>query len=436
MSVENIIVFKEGGKYKFRCHLKSLSANQGFLMASPNYNEVEDFLNDFLSVFAEKDDRGNKIKRMQMLQKNTAQLQTDFDAFCKKYASRLPQLQSFYSFFNKTGNDNYFVIVPSEELTPQLSFDLNAYLNSLQGGKSFETLKEEIDNLYHFTLNNFFIGVAGVQRKNIGNPKKNERVCRFCTKMQPEVTFNQRAHAISEALGNKNVILFDECDSCNERFGQTIENDIIAYLAVFRSFYDVQGKGGKKKIKGKNFELSNDENVLIRFWDIADRPKKGDPYNMNLDFGQEVNFQNIYKALAKYFLSVIDSSQLKDFESTIEWINGNMVVESLPPIAELITYDFFAKQPKLFYFLRTIEDDSLPYAICDFHFTCKRMVYAIPFSSKDSKEVFDNFQWSNIFQKLKHFDNDAGWSFTDFSSDNKKNFVVHLNTEIAKNENF
>ena len=45
------------------------------------------------------------------------------------------------------------------------------------------------------------------------------RVCRFCGKRSPEVTFESEAHAIPEALGNKSIFSAYECDVCNHMFG-------------------------------------------------------------------------------------------------------------------------------------------------------------------------------------------------------------------------
>ena len=50
--------------------------------------------------------------------------------------------------------------------------------------------------------------------------------CRFCGGSSPEVSFQQEAHAIPEALGNKTLFTSYECDNCNQKFGRGIENDL------------------------------------------------------------------------------------------------------------------------------------------------------------------------------------------------------------------
>lgn len=87
----------------------------------------------------------------------------------------------------------------------------------------------------------------------------------------PEVTYSQKAHAISEALGNKTVILFDECDNCNEKFSKSLEPQIVEYLSLFRTMFGVKGKRGDTKYKGYNFSISKTKDVKIELKDVESR---------------------------------------------------------------------------------------------------------------------------------------------------------------------
>ena len=49
----------------------------------------------------------------------------------------------------------------------------------------------------------------------IGEPDENKRICRFCGKSVPRVSFKKIAHAIQDALGNKLLFCYEECDTCN-----------------------------------------------------------------------------------------------------------------------------------------------------------------------------------------------------------------------------
>ena len=62
--------------------------------------------------------------------------------------------------------------------------------------------------------------------KDIFLPTAEQNACRFCKKKSPEVTFKLKAHAIPELLGNQTLFSTYDCNSCNQCFGQGIENDL------------------------------------------------------------------------------------------------------------------------------------------------------------------------------------------------------------------
>jgi len=73
----------------------------------------------------------------------------------------------------------------------------------------------------------------------IGNEDK---VCRFCNKAEPEVTFKTIAHAVPEFLGNKQLILKNECDQCNTFLSNNLENSLDKYTKPFRLVAQIKGK--------------------------------------------------------------------------------------------------------------------------------------------------------------------------------------------------
>lgn len=78
---------------------------------------------------------------------------------------------------------------------------------------------------------------------------KTKRICRFCGKQPPEVTFRKVAHAIPEALGNKSIETTYECDTCNEAFGSGIENDLGNWSKPMRTLARIRGKSGVPTLK-------------------------------------------------------------------------------------------------------------------------------------------------------------------------------------------
>ena len=139
------------------------------------------------------------------------------------------------------------------------------YLSALQKGEDFEKMTKEMDDLFGVLMDSYEMFAFNENTKNkIGELDKSKRVCRYCNKRSPEVSFRKVAHSISEALGNKKIITNDECDACNEKFGKGIENDLILYLNLYRVFFGIRGKKGIPKFKGKNFEIENIETIKIK----------------------------------------------------------------------------------------------------------------------------------------------------------------------------
>jgi len=249
-------------------------------------------------------------------------------------------------------------------------------------------------------------------RTFIGN--KENLKCRFCGKTKEETTFKNKAHAISEGLGNKKVFLYEECDNCNDKFSIELEPDLINYFSIFRTFYDVKGKGGNKKIKGKNFEISKDENVEIKFQSIESRPNIEDnpnKYNLKLELQDKVNSQDIYRCLVKFCISVIDENELIKFSKTIRWINKELKIDNLPKIGELISYHHFTTEPKLFLYIRKNDNKDIPYMVGEFHLTCKLLTFIIPLCEEDNYDFIDKSNFDTFWKEFHHYSKVKGWLF-------------------------
>lgn len=54
---------------------------------------------------------------------------------------------------------------------------------------------------------------------------KENRICRFCGKKEPDVSFSKIAHALPESIGNHVLATYYECDVCNDFFGRNLENE-------------------------------------------------------------------------------------------------------------------------------------------------------------------------------------------------------------------
>lgn len=76
----------------------------------------------------------------------------------------------------------------------------------------------------------------------LGSPTP--RVCRFCSKAEPEVSFRKDAHVMPDFMGNRNILSYFECDTCNGLFAK-YEDSFANYLGVARTFNQIKGKNKK-----------------------------------------------------------------------------------------------------------------------------------------------------------------------------------------------
>jgi hypothetical protein len=415
--------------YSYKIEFITLNDTIAFELESDIKAIVEEFVNDLLSIFVViSEDNQPTINSLQEYSKS---IEKDLTDFLSKYKVKLPQLNAVLAFFKKIKYGERFIFLPNIEMELAERMRVRDYLRALNEGKEYHELPDKEEDLFGELMNKYNIGVVGVKRLLIGEKEKSKRICRFCQNTSKPTTFNNKAHAISEALGNKTVVLLDECDMCNKRFSETIEPDIIQYLALFRTIFNVKGKGGKKVFKGKNFDMRHEDKISIKLYSLDDRPKNPEnDYKLTLKSDKPIVSQNIYKSLCKYFLSLIDSEYLPYFANTIEWINGEVEIDRLPKIAEMISYHSFSVQPKLTYYLRKIDDKTLPFAVGEFYFTCRVFAFIVPFSNQDNKNFIDEIDFDIFWKTFQHFDKSKGWVFSDFSNDNPREFSINLNFDL------
>lgn len=221
-------------------------------------NDISLILNDLLMAFAKEIDYENLKINIYYLQQNTEEFRAKINSVIQKYKTFEPKIQQINTYFKDLKDNEYFFIFPNDTIHKQQSFHLFNYLSALQKGEDFEKISKEIDELFGVLMDNYEMFAFDADRKNnikIGESDKSKRVCRYCNKKSPEVSFKKVAHSISEALGNKKIITNDECDACNEKFGEGIENDLILYLNLYRVFLELEGRMGFLSLKGKILKL-------------------------------------------------------------------------------------------------------------------------------------------------------------------------------------
>ena len=391
--------------------------------------EINSFVNDLLIILAKEIDYENLKINIDSLQQNTEEFRAKINSVIQKYKTFEPKIQQINTYFKDLKDNEYFFIFPNDTIHKQQSFHLFNYLSALQKGEDFEKMTKEMDDLFGVLMDSYEMFAFNENTKNkIGELDKSKRVCRYCNERSPKVSFRKIAHSISEALGNKKIITNDECDACNEKFGKGIENDLILYLNLCRVFFGIRGKNGIPKLKGKNFEIENNETIKIKqiLSDEEINDPNRDDFQMKLETTEKITIQNIYKALSKYALGVIDRTQIENFKNTIEWINGKRNIDNLPKIAILPSYDLFSTHPQLMVYIRKTEDNKLPYAVAEFRFTYLTFVYIIPNSNKDTTDFTQDNNFEYFWNFFKHYSSIQDWSFQKMDDNTIRPFVINL----------
>jgi len=170
------------------------------------------------------------------------------------------------------------------------------------------------------------------EEKISGLKPKNSRICRFCSRKYPLVSFNMDAHIIPEMLGRNKMISDFECDECNTKFGK-YENDFANFLGISRTANFIKGKEKIPKFKSANKNLvaetlddPEDGNIIsIKRFDGLDKTFEFDKENrqtiITYTKGPYTPLK-IYKYFVKLGLSMLPESDLHYYEFAMKYIRS------------------------------------------------------------------------------------------------------------------
>ena len=371
-------------------------------------------------IFAEFFTGNPSSKNVPFLQEATGTLKTRLSLF-DLLGERA---YKFKQFINQIPDNQHFLVLPGcvdDELQIYLWTKKLAEIdNSTLVTADLGLISSYLGN--HYKVRTF----KGDQRVRIGESDKLERVCRFCGRSMPGVSFKQKAHAISEALGNKGLICLEECDECNRHFNETIEQDIINFFHFQLLFHGVKGKNGNPTLKGEGLTVSYDSSSRERFgrdaivFKVNDLPDTRDPQKIANYLSRQFSFpnekyipQNVYKCFCKFVLSLIDSQYIPYFKDTIKWINEPLTKRCLPPV--WCCNMPMADTPFIIIMQRKHRQKFLPYCWAILNISGSQFLFILPFSSCDKykfvgknrvdyfwgivNKIMPNIPWESICMK-------------------------------------
>lgn len=150
--------------------------------------------------------------------------------------------------------------------------------------------------------------------------------CRFCERSIPDVTFRTEAHAIPELLGNRQLVVTDECDACNAFFSRSVEDHLGKFTKPYRIVGQVRGKNGfpsyKSPKKLSRIDFRSGDGLVIQQRPSDDLVEiREDEGLVRIGFFIERHVPSaVYKALVKIALSVMPISDSMNFVHAKRWI--------------------------------------------------------------------------------------------------------------------
>lgn len=358
-----------------------------------------------------------KILEGNIIRINEKSHNEEIETLLEPYLSKYPILNRITSFHRKLKLNEVYTILAKNDIT-LLSFQkLYNYLFSVNRSEDFDKLQKGFTDLFKSTLNEYsYISYDGSKELKLGEPNKELRICTFCSEGDSTVNFTKTAHAISEFLENKCIKNHNECDDCNEYFGNTIEEDLAKYFEIARVLFGISGKNGIPKIKGKNFTFSNDGETTQLKIRGGKLEENDDIKNQILESNGSLILQNVYKALCKYFFSVVENRELiKYYGKTIKWVRGAEFKISLPKIAIGTAYQLMTNHPKIGLYIKKSDNQDLPVSFCELRIKHMIIVFIVP--DFNSETNFDNEAiFSNFWNKLDHYKKIENWNFIDLNS--------------------
>jgi len=394
--------------------------------------DIDQYVAELLSNFAYQIDEVEHRISIEPLQKNTSELREKLEHFVDRHKDRAPQINQLTSFVRNLKDGEYFYIFPNVQLETIQIAELGNRLHALNQGLDLEIIQDDFSSIFGDLLSNYdMLAFNGESRVNIGVTDKSKAKCRFCGKSSPNVSFRKKAHAISEALGNKGIVCNEECDTCNAKFGAGIETDLIAFLSMHRAFFGIKGKGsGAPKLKGRNFSIKKAETGEVHFSVIGE--DDGLPEQVEAHTNEKVALQNIYRAMCKYVLSVIPEESLASFKTCVSWINQENSNKRLPAIRMKIVKELYSEFPGLSIYIRKNSDTELPHVVGEFRFASIVIVFIVPCSDKDN-HCFVNDHDFDKFWRISHFSkhkSHSKWVTMKLDSDEKK--VLSFNVKFEQ----
>jgi len=225
----------------------------------------------------------------------------------------------------------------------------------------------------------------------IADPDDKGRICRFCSKGQPDVTFKSVAHAVPEFLGNKSLISMNECDTCNQALAKQYEDDLSKWFGPMRAVSQIRGKAGVPTYKNKNMRIETGTSGLeisVVAENLESLLEFDGPFTFTLPVtakSQPFVPINAAKALVKIACSLCPPSLLSECKPAIDWLMGRVQARmSMFPVLFAFTPGPMPYADGKVLLLHRITNEKYPLIWCIVATANYRFQFFVPFCPADN----------------------------------------------------
>ncbi len=381
---------------------------------------------EIISVFGKADGTDVSIDAVQVASK---ELKAAIGAIVMKHGAAMPPLNKLKQIVGSLQDCERFLLLPAQPNTTVNRLAAERFLHQLNHPD--HKANNDEDGLFGALLANYEISNPRTDRRTLVGANRSSRCCRFCGRTaETGAAFKKAAHVIPTALGNDHLKSSEECDDCNEYFGQNTEPSLIAMLDIQRVFLGTQGRGkhnGRPELQFAEGALSHDgSKVIIKSRSVA--VDEAGALTVDLGKGSSLTPSAVYRALVKMVLSVVAEDQLTFLTETIDWVRNNTHADRRLPTVAAATI-FLPPDPsaQLTVYTRKQPHTRLPHVIGEFRFGCYIYVFAVPFSQQDSWDLIGFFDDEYFSDTFKHYMAAAEWSHHDLNRHTKVVMAPKLN---------
>lgn len=371
---------------------------------------------ELASLFGDVDPPKVSIK---VIQCATPELRSKVADFVDRHSSKAPHLFRLRKLLADMPDGEFFLLLPTPLTSTAEQYQYERVLHQLNHPQ--DQLLDEHTQIFDELLARYDLCMPRTDKRvDIGNPRKADRVCRFCGgTTATKARFDKEAHAMPAALGNKYLKLADECDTCNQYFGDEIEPTLVELLNIQRVFLGIEARGGLPTVEfagGTMSRTREGDKMMVVVSDKISQDASG-VLTAQLGSGKPVVPQSFYRALAKIALSVIPTAELSALAKTARWVRyGEGRDMPLPKIAAAVVMLPPEPSAQITLYIRKEPHARLPHVVCEFRLGCYMYVYALPFSENDESSLIGFFEDKDFKATFRHYGFVPSWSQQDYSS--------------------